>query len=34
MGNAAFQSRVAAVPGSVDFLKLVGFEVRTALYGG
>jgi hypothetical protein len=28
MGNAAFQSRVAAVPGSVDFLKLVGFEVR------
>ncbi|KAF6266626.1 hypothetical protein COO60DRAFT_1697171 [Scenedesmus sp. NREL 46B-D3] len=26
MGNAAFQSRVAAVPGSVDFLKLVGFE--------
>lgn len=26
-GNAAFQSRVAAVEGSIDFLKLVGFQV-------
>ncbi|WIA09100.1 hypothetical protein OEZ85_008512 [Tetradesmus obliquus] len=26
LGNAAFQARVASVPGSVDFLKLVGFE--------
>lgn len=26
-GNAAFQSRVAAVPGSIDFLKVIGFQV-------
>ena len=26
--NAAFQQRVAAVPGSLDFLHLCGFEVR------
>eukprot|EP00775_Hariotina_reticulata_P013661 gene13661-13783_t len=26
LGNAAFQARVAAVPGAVDFLKVVGFE--------
>lgn len=26
--NAAFQSRVAAVPGTVDFLTTCGFEVR------
>jgi hypothetical protein len=32
MGNAAFQSRVAAVPGSVDFLKLIGFEVCSPVY--
>jgi len=28
LGNAAFQSRVAAVQGAVDFLQLVGFQVR------
>lgn len=28
LGNAAFQSRVAAVQGAVDFLHLVGFQVR------
>lgn len=27
MGNAAFQSRVASVPGAVDFFKLLGFQV-------
>jgi peptide-N4-(N-acetyl-beta-glucosaminyl)asparagine amidase len=27
MGNAAFQARVVAVPGAVEFLKVVGFEV-------
>jgi hypothetical protein len=26
--NAAFQQRVAVVPGSIDFLHLCGFEVR------
>lgn len=29
LGNAAFHSRVAAVPGSVDFLKVVGFQVSS-----
>lgn len=27
LGNAAFQSRVGSVPGAVDFLKVVGFQV-------
>lgn len=27
MGNAAFQARVASVPGAVDFFKLLGFQV-------
>lgn len=27
-GNAAFAGRVAAVPGALELLKLVGFEVR------
>lgn len=26
MGNAAFQARVASVPGAVDFFKLLGFQ--------
>lgn len=29
LGNAAFQSRVRGVPGAVDFLKVVGFEVSS-----
>lgn len=27
LGNAAFQSRVAAVPGAVEFLEMCGFKV-------
>jgi hypothetical protein len=29
MGNAAFQARVASVPGAVDFFKLLSFQVNT-----
>lgn len=28
LSNAAFQSRVSCVPGSIDFLETCGFEVR------
>lgn len=32
MGNAAFQSRVASVPGAVDFFKLMGFQVGARVW--